>query len=140
MRMEFIPMQFASLRRARNENPSRAPDDLNDPDAFSLRLQWCHVPCARGTHFEATTCFTSSKRTLLGSYLSLQEDFISMFSQFQPIVSSLDQFLDQFGSLRSYDCVEVQKARFDFWGLLTSAMVLLYLGASPQRSLHIRSA
>eukprot|EP00435_Cladocopium_sp_Y103_P009026 s2477_g2.t1 len=28
----------------------------------------------------------------------------------------------------------VQKARFDFWGLLTSAMVLLYLGAPPSPS------
>ncbi|CAK9096500.1 Hypothetical protein (Fragment), partial [Durusdinium trenchii] len=28
----------------------------------------------------------------------------------------------------------VQKARFDFWGLLTSAVILLYLGASPSPS------
>jgi hypothetical protein len=95
---EFFQTQItACLRRARNENPSRAPDDLNDPDAFSLRLQWCHVPCARGTHFEATTCFTSSKRTLLGSYLSLQEDFISMFSQLFPVWISFWISLDPYG-------------------------------------------
>lgn len=37
-------------------------------------------------------------------------------------------------SHRQRELYWVQKARFDFWGLLTSAMVLLYLGAPPSPS------
>ena len=50
------------------------------------------VSCfARGTHFEATTCFTSSKRTLLGSYLSFIASRFHFDVQLRRIVCSLDQ-------------------------------------------------
>ena len=55
-------------------------------DIFLGNAHWCH---ARGTHFEATTCFTSSKWTLLGSYLS--------FARFRINVQLLLVFSLEFG-------------------------------------------